>query len=55
MKQRMTSTTMVDSFSTIYLGDYSSELRHYRKTLPPDVFQFGPLPNGHITLENHCD
>jgi len=27
---------------------------HYRKTLPPNVFKFGPLPNAHITSENHC-
>ena len=23
--------------------------RYYRKTLPPDVFKFGPLPNAHIS------
>ena len=28
--------------------------RHYRKTLPPNVFKFGPLPDAHITSESHC-
>ena len=33
---------------------YSSTVQHYRKTLPPDVFKFGPLPNAYITLDYHC-
>jgi len=31
-----------------------SSTRHCRKTLPPDVFKCGPLPNAHITSESHC-
>ena len=31
-----------------------TEIGHYRKTLPPNVFKFGLLPNAHIMSENHC-
>ena len=31
-----------------------SILWHYRKTLPPDVFKFGPLPNAYISCSTYA-
>ena len=31
-----------------------TQVGHYRKTLPPDVFTFGSMPYAHITAEYNC-
>ena len=50
---RKATTTISHYFGRIDIMDFWYS-RHYRKTLPPDVFKFGPLPNAYISCSTRA-